>query len=211
MTCKGILPDGNQCDAPEQYVSSETGLCGSCGAPESAVLVPVGSTDMMADPEVEALHGELPPKAQALIRGYVETLTLDAGAEAAGVHRNSHYYWLKNTPGYREVFEVARMEVRDRWRRICSDRTERGLTERTYDADGSLKQTRVREDAALLKMQMQAVDPEMYNPEKSTGSSVTIIVHSRKEGGWGSEEDQVTREEVGRIDVASVDEDEGDE
>ena len=68
-----------------QYISSETGLCGSCGAPEGTALVPVGSTDMMADPEVAALHGELPPKAQALIRGYVETLTLDAGAEAVGV------------------------------------------------------------------------------------------------------------------------------
>ena len=105
---------------------------------------------------------------------------------------------------------VARMEVRDRWRRICSDRTKLGLTERTYDSDGTLKQTRVREDAALLKMQMQAVDPEMYNPEKSTGNNVTIIVQSRKEGGWGSEEAQAPRE-VGRIEVASVEENETDE
>ena len=64
MTCRGIRPNGNQCDAPEQYVSSETGLCGSCGAPESTALVPVGSTDMMADPEVDALYEALPLKAQ---------------------------------------------------------------------------------------------------------------------------------------------------
>ena len=109
MTCRGIRPDGNQCICPDEYTSS--GLCASCAAPESTALVPVGSTEMMADPEVAALYDGLQPKAQQFLRAFVETLSIDAGAEAAGVHRNSHYYWLKNTPGYREVFDVAIREV----------------------------------------------------------------------------------------------------
>ena len=95
MTCKGIRPDGNQCTCPDEYTRS--GLCASCAAPGSTALVPVGSTDMMADPEVAALYEALPPKAQQFIKAYVETLSIDAGAEAADVHRNSHYYWKKNT------------------------------------------------------------------------------------------------------------------
>ena len=211
MTCRGIRPDGNQCTCPDEYTSSETGLCASCGAPGSTALVPVGSTEMMADPEVAALYDGLQPKAQQFIRAYVETLSIDAGAEAAGVHRNSHYYWLKNTPGYREVFDVAIRQVKDRWNRHLTEKTMNGLKEVMYDSEGNVKHTRIREDAALLKMKMMAVDPDTYNPEKSTGSNVTIVVKQVKEGGWGSEEDQVTREEVGRIEVASVDENGTDE
>ena len=164
----------------------------------------------MADPKVDVLYAALQPHMREFIKAYMETLTIVEAAEVVGVSRQSHYYWSKHAPGYREVFEVAELEVRDQWRRIYADRTKTGLTERTFDADGNLKHTRIREDAALLKMQMMAVDPDTYNPEKSTGSNVTIVVTQVKEGGWGSEEDQVPRE-VGRIDVASVDEDETDE
>ena len=143
MACKGILPDGNQCDAPDQYVDPATGLCGSCGAPASTALVPVGSTEMMADPEVAALYDALQPKAQQFLRAFVETLSIDAGAEAAGVHRNSHYYWKKKTPGYREVFDVAIREVKDRWNRHLTEKTMNGLKEVMYDSEGNVKHTRM--------------------------------------------------------------------
>ena len=65
---------------------------------------------------------------------------------------------------------------------IYADRTKKGLTERTYDADGNLKHTRIREDAALLKMQLMAVDPEMYNPERRNDTNVIINVVQSKEG-----------------------------
>lgn len=182
MTCKGIRPHGNQCNAPEQYVSPETGLCGSCGVPESIALVPVGTTDLMADPEVDALYTALQPHMREFLKAYMETLTIVEAAEVVGVSRQSHYYWLKHTPGYRELFEVAEQEVRDQWRRIYADRTKTGLTERMYDADGNLKHTRIREDAALLKMQMMAVDPETYNPERSKDTNVNIVVVQSKEG-----------------------------
>ena len=184
MTCRGIRPDGTQCDAPDQYVSPETELCGSCGAPESTALVPVGSTGLMADPEVDVLHSALQPHMREFLKAYMHTLTIVEAAEVVGVSRQSHYYWLENMPGYREVFEVAELEVRDQWRRIYADRTKTGLTERTYDADGNLKHTRIREDAALLKMQMMAVDPEMYNAERSRDTNVIINVVQSKEGGW---------------------------
>ena len=171
-----------KCDAPDEYVNPATGLCGSCGAPESTALVSVGSTDLMADPEVDALYTALQPHMREFLKAYMETLTIVEAAEVVGVSRQSHYYWVSNTPGYREVFEVAELEVRDQWRRIYADRTKTGLTERTYDADGNLKHTRIREDAALLKMQMMAVDPETYNPERSKDSNANIVIVQSKEG-----------------------------
>ena len=96
MTCRGIRPDGNQCDAPEQYVCPETGLCGSCGAPESTALVPVGSTNLMADPEVDVLYSALQPHMREFLKAYIHTLTIVEAAEVVGVSRQSHYYWLEN-------------------------------------------------------------------------------------------------------------------
>ena len=129
MTCRGVRPDGNQCTCPDEYTSSETGLCASCGAPESTALVPVGSTDVMADPEVDTLYKALQPHMREFLKAYMETLTIVEAAEVVGVSRQSHYYWAKHTPGYREVYEVAEQEVRDQWRRIYADRTKTGLTD----------------------------------------------------------------------------------
>ena len=130
MACRGIRPDGNQCDAPEQYVSPETGLCGSCGAPESTALVPVGSS-LMADPEVDTLHSALQPHMREFLKAYMETLTIVEAAEVVGVSRQSHYYWLENAPGYREVFEVAELEVRDQWRSMRIGRRRGSRSART--------------------------------------------------------------------------------
>ena len=76
---------------------------------------------------------------------------------------------------------VAKLDVRDQWRRIYANRTEKGLTERTYDADGNLKQTRIREDAGLLKAQMMAVDDE-FGPDRGKDSQVNIVVVQSREG-----------------------------
>ena len=181
MACNGIRPDGGQCDAPDEYVNPATELCGSCGAPESKALVPVGSTGLMADPSVNALYSALQPHMREVLKAYMETLTIAQAAEVVGVSRQSHYYWLKHTPGYREVFEVAEREVADEWRRIYAERTKNGLKEWMYDADGNLKHTRIREDAGLLKMQMMAVDPDTYNPERSKNSDVIITIVQTQE------------------------------
>ncbi len=208
MICKGTRPDGTPCNATDEYVSSETGLCWSCAAPESKALVPVAETVLMADPAVTTLYEALPPKAQAFLPAYMEDTTILGAADACGISRTSHYYWLENTAGYREVFEVAQREVVDHWRRHLADKAKNGLVERMYDADGNLKHTRIREDAALLKMHMMAVDPEMYNPEKSRDNNVVIILNERVEGGWAADQEA---QEVVRIEVPEAIPDEDDE
>ena len=148
MTCRGIRPDGNQCECADEYTSPKTGLCASCGAPESTALVPVGSTGLMADPGLGVVHAGLRPRAREFLRAYTETLTIDEAAEVVGMHRTTHYYWLKTMDGYQEAFEIAHREVADRCHRILKETTEEGLRERLYDAKGNLKHTRFRQDAA---------------------------------------------------------------
>ncbi len=116
MICKGVRPDGTPCNATDGYVSSETGLCRTCAAPECTALVPVAETVLMADPAVTTLYEALPPKAQVFLRAYMEDTTILGAADACGNSRTSHYYWLEHTPGYREVFEVAKRVVVDHWR-----------------------------------------------------------------------------------------------
>ncbi len=182
MACRGIRPDGNQCDAPDQYVSPDTGLCGSCGAPESTALVAVGSTDVMADDDVDALYAGLQPHAREFLRAYVKTLTIVDAADVVGIARSTHYKWLKNVPGYPEAFEHAQREAKDQWHGILKDRVDNGLEELMYDADGNLKYRKIRQDAALLKMQMMAVDPDTFVPERNNNTNVIINVVQAKEG-----------------------------
>ena len=185
MTCRGIRPDGDECTCADEFTID--GLCAVCAAPESAALVPVGSTDLMAQPELDALYEALPPKAQAFISAYTKTYTIVKAAKAAGVHRNSHRYWMRHTSGYAELFEVAELDALDHLRNLYADRVENGLKETEYDADGKLKRTRIRQSEGLLKALMIAKDPE-FTAEK-VGNNIQINIVQVKEG-WTDEEDE---------------------
>ena len=108
MTCKGIRPDGTQCTCPDEYTRS--GSCASCAAPESTALVPVGSTDLTTDEDVDMLHAGLQPHAREFLRAYVKALTIVDAADVVGIARSTHYKWMKNMPGYPEAFEHAQRE-----------------------------------------------------------------------------------------------------
>ena len=127
------------------------------------------------------LHAGLQPHARAFLRAFATTLTIAGAADVVGIARSTHYKWLKNTPGYPEAFEYAQREAKDEWHAILKDRVENGLEERMYDADGNLKHRRIRQDAALLKMQMMAVDPETFNPDRSKDSNVEIVIVQKQE------------------------------
>ena len=175
MACKGIRPDGNQCTMPDESTDPKTGLCGSCGAPESTALVSVGSTDLMAHPELDALYKTLPPKAQAFLNAYTKTYTIVKAAKAADVHRNSHRYWMKNLAGYEELFKVAELDALDHWRDLYADRTENGLKEEEFDADGNLKRIRIRQSEYIHKGTLQ-----FSRRSQSTGRSLYKHVYSTR-------------------------------
>ena len=168
-----------KCDAPDEYVNPTTGLCPEC---RSTALVPVGSMELLVDEERDMLDARLQPHAREFLRAFVKTLTIADAADVVGIARSTHYKWLKKMPGYPEAFEHAQREAKDQWHVILKDRVDNGLEELMYDADGNLKYRRIRQDASLLKMQMMAVDPETYNPERRNDTNVIINVVQSKEG-----------------------------
>ena len=116
-----------------------------------------------------------------------------------------HRYWMKTVPDYAEVFEVARLDVLDQWRDFYADVTTKGLEERTYGADGKLKQLRIRQDAGLIKGLMMSVDDE-FAPDRDKGSgNVVIILNHTNEGGW-TEDEAAESDNIPHAEVVSVDE-----
>ena len=206
MACKGTLPSGDQCDAPDHQLNPATGLCGSCGAPKSMALVHLGGTTLLADPDVEMKYNALPPKAQAFLTAFVATRgKIGEASKVAGVSRNMHRYWLKTVTDYPEVFEVARLDVVDQWRDFYADLAENGLAERTFDADGKLERTRVRQDAATAKAQLMSLDPD-FAPDRDRGSdNVVIILNHTNEGGWTEPTPEAT-DQVPEVEVIEGDE-----
>ena len=126
----------------------------------------------------------MPEKCQAFLRAYIEAegeWTLVGAAAALGIHRNSHEYWKKKVPGYAEAYEKAKVEVKYMWRHYFAKKAKNGLEERMYNADGTLKYRRNREDAGLLKAHLMAIDPELYNPDRGKNSNVVINIVQQQE------------------------------
>ena len=197
MTCKGIRPDGNQCDALDEYVSHETGLCWACAGPGSTALVPVGETALVAaDPTLPTFDENLPWQCVEWLQAFIATRYIGKAAAIVGVDRGTHRDWKKSVPGFEEAFEIALQDVRDQEFDLLGQDNEPGggLKEVMYDGDGGIKYTRFRQSEGLRKMRLMALDPDRYNPERSNDQNVTIILQSRNEGGWGDEEDQQPRE-----------------
>ena len=190
MACKGMLPDGTRCTCPDEFTVD--GLCASCAAPDTTALVPIGSTDLIADPKMAALYQELPIKAQAFLDALTKTGTIAKAAKACGISRQSHYYWKENLAGYEELYEVAERDVLDQLRDTFADRVENGLTELEYDGEGKLKRTRIRQDAGLLKAQMIARDPD-FSADKGRNTNVVIVLNHTNEGGWAETEEGFDR------------------
>ena len=129
----------------------------------------------MADEDMDVLYAGLQPHAREFLRAFVKTLTIVDAADVVGIARSTHYKWLKNMPGYPEAFEYAQREAKDQWHAILKDRVDNGLEERLFDSDGNLKHRRIRQDAALLKMQMMAVDPDTFVPERNNNTNVIEV------------------------------------
>jgi len=64
--------------------------------------------------EIHALFKDVEnPKQRAFLAGYVKTKRTLTAAALTGVSRESHYYWLKSDPHYREHWRRARVMLGD--------------------------------------------------------------------------------------------------
>ena len=118
---------------------------------------------------------DLPARPAAFLEAYRLTGTLPAAADRIGCSRNAHYHWRDHVTGYQEAFEVVLREANEALEALLLDRVKNGFREERFDADGNLLFYRIRHDAALLKMLLQARLPERYGKER-TDQNITINI-----------------------------------
>jgi hypothetical protein len=91
-------------------------------------------------------------------------------------------YWRDVLPGFRTAYDYITASVNARWEAVAEARTLQGFTERTYDAEGELRQTRVREDPATLARVLAARMPERYGQDRGSNVNVTVLINDVMEG-----------------------------
>ena len=69
------------------------------------------------------------PKKRAFLAAYAEQGTVSHAARAAGIHRDSHQYWLRTDAAYVAAFEVARELAAERLEALAIERAVRGWDE----------------------------------------------------------------------------------
>jgi len=119
---------------------------------------------------------DLPARPAAFLEAYRLTGTLPAAADRIGCSRNAHYHWRDHVTGYQEAFEVVLREANDALEALLHERVQNGFREERFDADGNLLFYRIRHDAALLRMLLQARLPEKYGKEGAGGTNITVII-----------------------------------
>lgn len=132
----------------------------------------------------------LPHDCRRFLELFMRTRYICEAAAIMGISRNRHRRWMdpdktEYVPGFREAFEDALDDVRDQEYDLLGKGNERGLKEQVYDAEGNLKHTRFRQSEGLIKMRLQALDPDRYVHDKmGTNKTVVVVVNRTNEGGW---------------------------
>ena len=140
---------------------------------------------------------ELPADCLLFLRLYVETRGIAKASKLMGIPRNKSRAWCGNelgrehekVPGFEEALEAAVKDIQDQNYELLGDISEKGLREQLFDAEGKLKHTRFRQSEGLIKMNLMALDPDRYAPERAASNNVVIVLNERVEGGWKQEDE----------------------
>ena len=100
--------------------------------------------------------GRLTQRQRAFLVAYPRCWTISAACGAAGVSRETHYRWLRESEGYEAAFHNAREEAADRLEGLALERA------MNPDLPGS---------TTMLTMLLRAARPEKYGGRRSGRSA----------------------------------------
>jgi hypothetical protein len=91
---------------------------------------------------------------------------IDSAAKAAGVDRSSHYDWLREVKGYRELFEAAIAEAADALEDEATRRATEGVLEAHYYQGKPVGARRVYSDGLMMFL-LRGLKPAKYRDLQS--------------------------------------------
>lgn len=103
-------------------------------------------------------------KQAAFLAAYRETGIVKAAAEASGVSRNDHYYWLNNDPAYGEAAAASQDEAVEAMEREARRRAVEGWRKPVY-YKGEVVGHEHRFSDVLLIFLLKAARPERYREQ----------------------------------------------
>lgn len=107
----------------------------------------------------------LSPKQRVFLRAYSSIANVERAAQLAGVKRETHYGWKRNSPLYADAFEEARELAGDALEEEAIRRAQIGVVDSVFQG-GKQVGTRRRFSDSLLALLLKAFKPEKYNTER---------------------------------------------
>ena len=102
------------------------------------------------------------PKKRAFLAAFSEVGNITVAAEAADIHRRTHYDWMADDDEYAEAFHDAKEAAADRLEEEARRRAVQGVEEPVGWYQGSPGGTITRYSDTLLIFLLKGVRPEKY-------------------------------------------------
>ncbi len=101
-----------------------------------------------------------------------ELAVVDGGANGTA----PVYKWRDTDPVFLEIHDRFWKEVRARWQPVAEHKALHGFEDLLYDAEGDLKDRRVREDSSFLRALLASIDPEHWGSRTEQDSNITVVI-----------------------------------
>ena len=122
---------------------------------------PTETQDEPATASVDAQDRLQSPKQQAFLAAYANSGNVTRAAELSGVHRRSHYHWMKNNPAYEEAFQYANDDAVDLLAAEARRRAVEGVENPIFHNGKKVGAVRDYSDTLLIFL-LKAARPEVY-------------------------------------------------
>ena len=127
---------------------------------------------------IEAACKEVAPLAATYLQAWIKTGNHVAASEILGISPSAARYWRSRNPSYQALFDAYTPEITERWLTVAQQKGVEGFRDWTFDAEGQLKGSRLREDPGFLRALLGAIDPERWGRDERSPSIVVNVLQA---------------------------------
>lgn len=109
------------------------------------------------------------PQKRAFLQAYTETMRVDRSAQAAGVSRHLHKYWMKQDPAYADAFAEAKDQAAEMLEAEAVRRAKDGVQRVLYHQGTPIGTEHVYSDTLLIFLLKGALPDKYKDRYEHTG------------------------------------------